>query len=127
MLQSQIAKLRARYPDSAPASLIGAFVILHEVTAVLPVIGFFYLFEYTDLALGQRLVERFQHSKGTIHDWLQAAERKAERVGRRYGYFGYEKSSATSEEQADAAVINATSTVTNAVASYLLVKVRPTL
>ena len=82
-------------------SLVVSFAVLHELTALLPLAGFF--FGARALGLGERVVNAVQI--GTISEsdsqdnWVKAKGREwldegsvwAQKVGRRYGVFGYEK------------------------------------
>ncbi|KAL0955855.1 hypothetical protein HGRIS_002057 [Hohenbuehelia grisea] len=89
-------------------SLIVSFGILHELTAILPVIGAFYASRH--LGLGEQLVtamtgdktaeaattsgvlgseDSWLKSKGRV--WMEEGEQWAGRIGRRYGIWGFEK------------------------------------
>lgn len=93
-------------------SLILSFGILHELTAIVPVVGIFY--SARAMGIGERVVsavidEKQQSSGGrtqsdtyTSNDmyswtrqkmrtWVEEGDRWAIRVGRRYGIFGYDK------------------------------------
>lgn len=88
-------------------SLILSFGILHEVTAVVPLVGIFY--GSRALGIGERVVSAIVEDKThnnaiSTHDesrrswgkqklksWMEEGDRWAIRVGRRYGIFGYEK------------------------------------
>ncbi|TFK87054.1 hypothetical protein K466DRAFT_653374 [Polyporus arcularius HHB13444] len=91
-------------------SLIVSFAILHEVTAVVPVAGFF--FGARALGVGEGIVGALAPRPGddvTTHgftaylrdswagerfrEWMVEGEARAERMGRRYGWFGFEKGS----------------------------------
>ncbi|GAA5921344.1 hypothetical protein JCM3775_003003 [Rhodotorula graminis] len=155
-----VARLRQDYPHADPPSLVIAFVALHELTAIVPLVALFALFRH--LALGTALVAWVvAHSEAddgehggegttpaapaawriTARDWLKEAEDKAERVGRRYGWFGWPKESrderaarkaqlAQAAEDGRTAVDERTSAdqlrvsgdVANAAAAYLAVK-----
>jgi hypothetical protein len=118
-----VNRLKARYPHIAPSHLVASFLIFHEVTAVLPVLGFFALFQYTDVALGDRIASYCETTDGTLHSWFAECQHKAARVGRHHGWFGFEKGSqATNDDLGEEAVLKATSTGANVVAAYLLVK-----
>ncbi|KAF9031212.1 hypothetical protein BDZ89DRAFT_1064061 [Hymenopellis radicata] len=60
-------------------SLVLSFAVLHEITAIAPLIGGFYTARA--LGIGERVVS-YVADRG---------EQKAERIGRRYELFGYEK------------------------------------
>ncbi|CAA7260546.1 unnamed protein product [Cyclocybe aegerita] len=95
-------------------SLILSFGILHELTAIVPLVGFFY--GARALGIGERVVAaviedrqtgRATNSDGVIGSllddarpswakqkmraWVEEGDRWAIRIGRRYGVFGYEK------------------------------------
>ena len=91
-------------------SLILSFGILHELTAVVPLVGIFY--GSRALGIGERVVsviieDKIQDStnhetstddksqpswgKQKLKSWVEEGDRWAIRVGRRYGIFGYEK------------------------------------
>ena len=87
-------------------SLILSFGILHELTAVVPLVGIFY--GSRALGIGEHVVsaiteDKMQNStnydtstqlswgKQKLRSWIEEGDRWAIRVGRRYGIFGYEK------------------------------------
>jgi hypothetical protein len=96
-------------------SLILSFGILHEITAVVPLVGVFYASRA--LGVGETIVNNVirdtapSHSetgsvlhvedgevakavrwgKEKVRSWVEEGDRWAEKVGRRYGVFGYEK------------------------------------
>ncbi|KAK7691332.1 hypothetical protein QCA50_004726 [Cerrena zonata] len=84
-------------------SLILSFAILHEVTAIAPVAGFF--FGARALGVGDRIVEevaRPPSESGSVYrnwvrdkgrEWVDEGGKWAQRVGTRYGVFGFEKHS----------------------------------
>lgn len=146
-----MARLRHSYPHADPPSLLISFVILHELTALIPLVGLFALLK--GLGVGGAIVawvvdETSEAGEGrsgwrtTAKEWLTESERKAERVGRRYGWFGWEKETREEREErrarekkaraGGAALLGDVSPetlwvsgdVANAAASYLLVKVR---
>lgn len=138
-------QLKQRYPSADPPSLLVSFLLLHELTAIVPLaISFFSL---RTLGVGAGLVgwavaessesEGAEDSwaKGKLRGWVVEGERKAERVGRRYGAFGYSKETADEHSArrsqvaelpppSQATPVNVSGDVANLVASYLLVKVR---
>ncbi|KDQ55255.1 hypothetical protein JAAARDRAFT_134111 [Jaapia argillacea MUCL 33604] len=102
--------LSARTGTPLP-SLVFSFVVLHELTAIASMVGLFY--GARALSLGETLVDLARKDSdplpGDAQDswvkekwrtWVDEGEKKAERVGRRYGWFGFEKGSnpAASEE-----------------------------
>lgn len=145
-----LARLRTEYPHADPPSLAIAFLALHELTALVPLVALFALLRH--LALGTALVAWVLADsdaddtaeagwRGTARTWLAEAEDKAERVGRRYGWFGWDKETrqqrqerraqqgehedgeGKSERTADQ--LRVSGDVANAAAAYLAVKVRP--
>lgn len=88
-------------------SLILSFGILHELTAVAPLVGVFYASRA--LGVGEAIVntvikdttmsnDSVEHEqsvvlwgKQKVRGWIEEGDRWAARVGRRYGVFGYEK------------------------------------
>ncbi|KAH7333744.1 hypothetical protein B0J17DRAFT_136280 [Rhizoctonia solani] len=92
------------------ASLVVSFGILHEVTALVPLVGVF---------LGARAVGAGDRAVELVpSEWVTEGEEWAGRVGRRYGLFGYEKRG-KSEESAPVALAG---DVANAVLAYAVVK-----
>jgi len=103
--KNALGSLAARTGTPLP-SLIVSFAILHEITAILPLAGIFFGAKY--LGVGERLVESVraetrtdatssdqssttQWVQGKVGTWIDEGEVWAERVGRRYGVFGYPK------------------------------------
>ncbi|EJT50982.1 hypothetical protein A1Q1_07776 [Trichosporon asahii var. asahii CBS 2479] len=153
-----LAQLSQRTGVSLPA-LTGAFLVLHEVTAVVPVFLVYWMLHA--LGVGAGLVawladtsssadsadsadssvpvdhESTQQPaqapqaprwKQVIHGWYEEGARKVERVGRRYGTFGYEKGSKPGEQpdgRAEAIVTHDAGAVADAIAAYVVVKVSP--
>ncbi|BGO98024.1 hypothetical protein NBRC10513v2_002024 [Rhodotorula toruloides] len=143
-----MARLRQSYPHVDPPSLLISFVILHELTALVPLVGLFALLKW--LGVGGAIVawvvdetsEAEVEQSGwrtTAKEWLVESEKKAERVGRRYGWFGWEKETREEREERRARQKDAengaadvqdvsperlrvSGDVANAAASYLLVK-----
>ncbi|KAI0937758.1 hypothetical protein AcW1_003833 [Taiwanofungus camphoratus] len=91
-------------------SLVLSFAILHELTAIVPLMGFF--FGARALGVGERIVSAFPETSkngempvednilSDAHDgwvvekskqWWGEGSKWAERVGQRYGVFGFEK------------------------------------
>lgn len=90
--QSRADRILSRLPASmqkyttrlrnAPVSHVVAFLILHEMTAVVPLLGLFGLFHYTDyVPLGYML----EHYGGYVQDGTA----RFERYFRRKGWFGF--------------------------------------
>ncbi|KAJ4483500.1 hypothetical protein J3R30DRAFT_1790272 [Lentinula aciculospora] len=88
------------------SSLVLSFGILHELTAVVPLVGVFY--GARAFGVGERIVAIIIANNNNDHlvsgyssyvdwarqksrQWVQEGEGWAEKVGRRYGFFGFEK------------------------------------
>lgn len=125
-------------------SLALSFLLLHEITAVVPAIAFYYLF--ASLGAGAGLVSwltELGHDESSknneleagwkhwIRDWYQEGVTRVDRIGRKYGVLGYEKQNAEKDGTAgpmqDLTIkttgAGAAEKVANAVAAYVLVKV----
>lgn len=150
-LAPYLAELKSKYPHAEPRSLVVAFVVLHELTALVPLAVLFGAFHYlgAGAALVAWVVDETSTTSGsgtgwrdTVRHWLREAETKAERVGRRYGLFGWSKESkeerrARKTRELNQAVEEASPValskerllvsgdVANAAAAYLAVKVCP--
>ncbi|KAG7091102.1 hypothetical protein E1B28_010157 [Marasmius oreades] len=89
-----LSTISARTGASLP-SLILSFGILHEVTAIAPLIGFFYGARV--FGVGERVANAVMQeepnawARQRLRTWIEEGEGWAERVGRRYGLFGYQK------------------------------------
>ena len=109
------------------SSLAVSFLILHEATAVLPVIGFYFLFSSLGTGLGivewlnrttgegGEVVDKVEGERGwrgVVKNWYDEGQAKVGRVGRRYGLW-----------QDEGSTIKAGEGVANAVAAYVVVKV----
>jgi hypothetical protein len=103
------------------SSLAVSFLILHELTAVLPVIGFYFIF--SSLGTGLGIIECLNRTTGeeetgwrsVVSGWYDEGQNKIGRVGRRYGLW-------QDTEQASGGS-HAGEGVANAVAAYVVVKV----
>lgn len=129
-----LTSLSARTGTPLP-SLILSFAVLHELTAIIPLAGIF--FASRQLGLGERVVGQFVHSNAVRHEpswlndhltqWVGEGERWAERVGRRYGVFGFSKGqppvSAADDIQPRRVSSVIAGDVANAVLAYAMVKV----
>jgi hypothetical protein len=88
-------------------SLVASFTILHEVTAILPLVAFFYAGRWS--GLGASVVGPFARRKSVLdgqhisdepwmtrkcREWVNDGEMWAGRVGRKYGIFGFEEGQA---------------------------------
>lgn len=116
ILSPYIIKLRQTYPNAEPTSLVASFLILHELTAVIPLFVGFWSFKA--LGLGTGLVawavdkseegdEENQEkvsggigewSRKKVGSWIRQGEEQSERIGRRYGVLGFEKESVEERE-----------------------------
>lgn len=76
-MQKYTAKLR-----SAPVSHVVAFLILHEITAIVPLFGLFGLFHYTDYVPLGYMMEHY----GT---YVQDGVKRFEKYFKRKGWFGF--------------------------------------
>lgn len=123
-------------------SLLLSFGVLHELTAVVPLVGFFYGARM--MGLGERVVaavieednttsdpsvpsDQFKWAKLKMREWVQEGDRWAIRIGRRYGVFGYEKrapGSVDDVEQMAHVSGHLAGDVANAVVAYGATKVR---
>ena len=103
--KNALGSLAARTGTPLP-SLIISFAVLHEITAIIPLAGIFFGAKY--LGVGERLVEFARVETHTdampstqpsttewvqrkVGTWIDEGEVWAEKVGRRYGLFGYPK------------------------------------
>ncbi|KAI8978204.1 hypothetical protein BD414DRAFT_466210 [Trametes punicea] len=148
-----LAALSQRTRTPLP-SLVISFALLHELTAIIPLVGFFY--GSRALGIGEGVVravappqstagrpEQGESSGGFLsrfrdtwigerfREWMVEGEVRAERVGRRYGWFGFEKGSKVNEATAESQSMRAASAlvsgriagdVANAVVAYALTK-----
>src|ERR1700678_2664605 len=106
----QTLKVIAARTGTPLPSLILSFGILHELTAIVPTVGFFY--GSRALGIGERVVSaiiedekqnstnyetstpdksQLSWGKQKLQSWVEEGDRWAIRIGRRYGIFGYEK------------------------------------
>ncbi|EIW80383.1 hypothetical protein CONPUDRAFT_125142 [Coniophora puteana RWD-64-598 SS2] len=100
--RNALKALSARTGTPLP-SLIVSFGILHEVTAILPIIGIFY--GARSLGVGEHIVDTIAVASAKadvnqvkknwflsqMHEWMDEGEQWTYRVGRRYGLFGFEQ------------------------------------
>ncbi|KAJ8482787.1 hypothetical protein ONZ45_g14823 [Pleurotus djamor] len=126
------------------SSLVVSFGILHELTAVLPILGLFYASR--SFGVGEQLVNAVttaassqMDSADTVHKpnwiaergqvWIEEGEQWAVRIGRRYGWFGFEKrtkdsySEAIYEEDVRAVRSHLAGDIANVVVAYASTKV----
>lgn len=118
------------------SSLAVSFLVLHELTAVLPVIGFYSLF--SSLGTGQGIIEWLNRTtvngteeegkeeggwQGVVKGWYDEGQGKVGRVGRRYGL--WQDDPVMEREGLSTETSRAGEGVANAVAAYVVVKVCP--
>ncbi|KAJ8519937.1 hypothetical protein ONZ45_g3184 [Pleurotus djamor] len=126
------------------SSLVVSFGILHELTAVLPIVGLFYASR--SFGVGEQLVNAVttaSSSQGNLAGdinkpnwiaergqvWIEEGEHWAVRIGRRYGWFGFEKrtkddySEAMYEEDVRAVRSHLAGDIANVVVAYASTKV----
>ncbi|KAH9485497.1 hypothetical protein JR316_0002405 [Psilocybe cubensis] len=96
--KKSLASMSARTGTPLP-SLLLSFGILHELTAIVPLVGFFY--GARTLGFGERVIagvtssqsdsSQLSWAKQKMNIWVEEGDRWAARIGRRYGVFGYDK------------------------------------
>lgn len=136
--KNALSSLAARTGAPLP-SLIVSFAVLHEITAIVPLAGIFFGAKY--LGVGERLVEHIRaetHADAASSDqslsrkwaqsvgtWIDDGEVWAEKVGRRYGLFGYPKTlqGVKFERAEDERGPKVAGDVANAVLAYTATKV----
>ncbi|KAG1758836.1 hypothetical protein EDD22DRAFT_783372 [Suillus occidentalis] len=112
-------------------SLIVSFAILHELTAIVPIVGIFYTAR--SLGAGERVVNAAAFDRGgsaddqswvniQLRSWVDEGEHWAGRVGRRYGIFGFEKGEVVDQTQTSQLSGKLAGDVANAVLAYGTVK-----
>lgn len=130
-----LESLSARTKTPLP-SLILSFGILHELTALVPLAGVFY--GARQLGIGERVVSSLRDTsssyersnteseqileswgKNKLRQWMTEGEGWAGRLGKRYGFFGYEKGQEPSRVPTDAIAGD----IANAVVAYVATKV----
>ena len=137
-----LAALSQRTRTPLP-SLIISFAVLHELTAIVPVFGFF--FGARALGVGENVVHALVPAPGSeatssgvasklrdtwlgaqIREWMAEGEARAERVGRRYGWLGFEKGSKPDPQRPASLLASGkvAGDIANAVVAYALTKVR---
>ncbi|KAF8588107.1 hypothetical protein K439DRAFT_1336191 [Ramaria rubella] len=117
-------------------SLVASFAILHELTAILPLVSVFFCARA--LGVGERAVTFVRHEvsdgseprwireKGA--QWIDEGEQWAARVGKRYGLFGFPKIPKGSEPRQNSAhdsivLPHLANDVANAVLAYGVTKI----
>jgi hypothetical protein len=146
----QLSNLSTRTGVPLP-SLVLSFGILHELTAILPLVLAFFIFQAA--GIGGTIVEWAAGNSSTeaeggsgsldwrvkVGEWLEEGERRVDRISRRYGLFGRVKGEAKTLQQlelenespremgmdvaAAAKGSKAAQDVANALSAYLLIKV----
>jgi len=103
--RATLGAISARTGTALP-SLVASFAILHECTALVPLVAVFYAAR--SAGVGERVIYAVQTStqesssdesanagqrwlKRTGRDWMGEGEQWVGRVGRRYGIWGFEK------------------------------------
>lgn len=117
------------------SSLVVSFAVLHELTAVIPLFGFFYTAR--TLGIGERTVQAVRSSAdngdGQAHwlmekarGWSDEGEKWAGRVGTRYGIWGFEKRTRQERQEDEPRIAmpqNIAGDVANAIVAYGATKV----
>lgn len=115
------------------ASLVVSFAVLHELTAIVPLVGVFY--GARTLGIGERIVTaviennsgsaltKYRWVREKCKIWVDEGEDWAERVGRRYGAFGFKKGQSKSGDANDRRHHALAGDIANAVFAYGLTKV----
>ncbi|CED83326.1 Uncharacterised protein family FLILHELTA [Phaffia rhodozyma] len=101
-----LKKIHLLHPQIPLPSLLISFGVLHEITALVPVVGLFYAFRsfgggpavvssLRDLEhdVRSRLGESTSGEEyiGTVDEWIEQGRTKVVKVGERYGILGFEK------------------------------------
>ena len=142
-----LAAISARTGTPLP-SLVLSFGILHELTAIVPLVGIFY--GARTLGIGERVVSAIIEeqnisssptdggtfasrlelgwAKQKMKTWVEEGDRWAFRIGRRYGVFGFEKRAPEEVDDVEQAAPGApghaiAGDVANAVFAYGMTKV----
>lgn len=113
-------------------SLLASFIMLHEITAVVPFFGAFYAFRYFragEVALNK--IEMFSQNANSkqlldratfqVNDWMKDGEAWVHRVGSRYGVWGMEKRGPTDPRGRDVPRIGGAAA--DAILAYVATKV----
>lgn len=116
-------------------SLLVSFGVLHELTAILPLVGVFY--GARALGIGERVIHAVvmedsssQYSqdgavargRNVLKTWVDEGDRWAAKVGTRYGLFGYEKGDLNGMSATIGAPGHIAGDVANAIVAYGLTK-----
>lgn len=118
---SRIDRISARLPRplrkytdglrNAPLSHVVAFLILHELTAIIPLIGLVALFHYTTLAPVNYMTEHFGA-------YVQSGVSRFEKYFKKKGWFGFEKEGRGNDKSAAPSDQHSTDEVLQKVASH---------
>jgi len=117
-------------------SLALSFLVLHELTALVPLIAFFFIFQalgagagivawVASLSNGRKDEEGWRDWRGLVGRWYEEGQKRVERVGRRYLILGYDKASKMEEggKMLEMRSATAAEKVADAIAAYVVVKV----
>ncbi|TDL19018.1 hypothetical protein BD410DRAFT_792632 [Rickenella mellea] len=124
---SVLRSVSARTGTALP-SLVFSFAILHEVTALVPLAGFFLLSR--SFGVGERVVQYVQSAdrdepswmiRKSQH-WIDEGEQWASRVGTRYGILGFQKGDQRLESRSSGISGRIAGDVANAVVAYGMTK-----
>ncbi|KAL1745042.1 hypothetical protein HDZ31DRAFT_37283 [Schizophyllum fasciatum] len=116
------------------SSLVASFGILHELTAIVPLVGVFCAAR--SFGLGERAVQAVMRDTDpdatrkdsptlayvhrTFRNWIEQGDDWAERVGRRYGVFGFEKREPGAPPSAPPSTLEPRTRITGDVANAVL-------
>lgn len=125
-------------------SLAASFLVLHEITAIIPFVGVFYASRA--LGVGEQVVESMTRDdengdaareagliKKKTREWVDEGGQMAQRLGYRYGLFGIEKGERgvvnsggeeTSGSKSTVVGTKIAGDVANVVVAYAVTKVR---
>ena len=125
--RNALAAISTRTGSPLP-SLIVSFAVLHELTAIVPLVGIFYAAR--GLHVGERVVNQVSSQPtgwvaGQLSQWVDEGEKWAHRVGRRYGVFGFEKGMPADHDDRHHLSGQLAGDVANVVLAYAATKVRP--
>ncbi|KAG8221282.1 hypothetical protein J3R82DRAFT_1448 [Butyriboletus roseoflavus] len=131
--RNALAAISTRTGSPLP-SLIFSFAVLHELTAIVPLVGIFYAAR--GLRVGERVVNQLTRDGGPdarpqtgwvsrqLSQWVDDGEKWATRVGRRYGVFGFEKGMHAGHGDSSRLSGQLAGDLANAVVAYGAIKVR---
>ncbi|PWN39783.1 seryl-tRNA synthetase [Ceraceosorus guamensis] len=138
ILARSIARVReaAARSGTDPGSMVISFLILHELSAIIPLLIIFWILAFFGAgktvldwllpanAVEASVVEDAGPASNGIRDrlraWVDDGTRWAEKIGRKKGWFGFEKGSEATGEGVDGAIL--VGGFANAVAAYAVVK-----